>query len=232
VSTAGGPAIIVVGTAHVLDLSTPLRVALEGQGLQGIAVELDPERAQTVLAEPQTTRGRPQGVPLLLRLWGILQKRLGEQLGIGAGAEMRVAAQLAREWRIPLLLIDDPVRATIARLLGSLSFRERVQLVAGGVLGLFLPARVVRGQIGEYSRASDEYLSEIRRVYPTVGRVLLDDRNEHMAERLAAIRTQGLGRVAAVVGDAHVSGLSQALERRGIPTRQVRLKELTAATAQ
>ena len=230
VSGVTNPELLVVGAAHVLDLSVPLRATLEGQALEGIAVELDAERAATLLASAPG-KGTPRHrIPLLLRLWAMLQKRLGEQLGIGVGAEMRVAAQLAREWHIPLFLIDDPVRQTVGRLLASLSMRERVQLVIGGLFGLFIPAGVVEGQIEEYSRASEEYLLEVRRLYPTVARVLLDERNEHMADRLAAIRAQGVGRVAAVVGDAHVGGLSDALNRRGIPTRRVSLAQLTRAT--
>jgi hypothetical protein len=41
-------------------------------------------------------------------------------------------------------------------------------------------------------------------------------------------RRRGLGRVAAVVGDAHVPGLTEALRRRGIPVESVSLGELVA----
>ncbi|MGA7650788.1 MAG: hypothetical protein WBW40_08840, partial [Thermoplasmata archaeon] len=65
----------------------------------------------------------------------------------------------------------------------------------------------------------------------TLARVLLDDRNEHMADRLVSLRQRGFGRMAVVVGDAHLEGLRTALVRRGLPSEVVRFSELRAATA-
>jgi pheromone shutdown protein TraB len=221
--------VLLVGTAHVIDLAAPLRATLSGRDLQGIAVELDPERAQALL-RPPPEGGRAAGeVPFQLRLWALLQRRLGEDLGAGAGDEMRTAAKLATEWGLPLFLIDDPIRETLARLLGSLSFRERVRLLLGGVLGLFLPSRVIEDQIGEYTRAPGAFLEEMRTEYPGVTRVLLDDRNEHMAERLRDLRAKGFLRVAAIVGDAHLPGLAHSLRARGIPVEEVPFATLRGA---
>jgi pheromone shutdown protein TraB len=60
--------------------------------------------------------------------------------------------------------------------------------------------------------------------------VLIDDRNEHMADRLAELRARGFGRLAVVVGDAHVIGLRRALEHRGVPVETLPFRELRAAT--
>ena len=162
----------------------------------------------------------------------MLQKRLGEQIGGGvAGAEMRTAARFAREQGLPLFLIDDPIRETIGRLMRSMSVRERVSLLVGGIVGLVIPSRVVERQIDSYTESSEDFLQEVRRAFPQVARVLIDERNEHMADRLREIRAEGYGRVAAVVGDAHVPGLAQALRRRGIPVETVALGQLRASTA-
>lgn len=219
--------VLIVGTAHVVDLAQPLRRALSGRDLQGIAVELDAERAHALLApSPEVGSSRGAGAPLMVRLWSLIQRRLGEDLGAGAGAEMRAAAALANEWRVPLFLIDDPIRETIARLLRSLSFRERASLLLGSIVGLFVPSRVVRQQIDEYQASPGTLLEELRTQFPGVTHVLLDERNEHMADRLAALRRQGYGRIAAVVGDAHLPGLAEALHRRGVPVEKVPLAEL------
>ncbi|MGI0151141.1 MAG: TraB/GumN family protein, partial [Thermoplasmata archaeon] len=197
-STTEGP-VLLVGTAHVVDVADPLRRVLRGRDLQGIAVELDAERARALLAPP--AHGPAAEVPFLLRLWSVVQKRLGEEMGDGAGAEMRTAARLSNEWGIPLFLIDDPIRETVVRLLRGLTVRERLALLLGGIVGLFVPARLVTSQLGEYNRAPEVFLTELRDHYPGLTRVLLDDRNEHMAERLLALRREGFGRLAAVVGD-------------------------------
>ena len=227
-STTESP-VLLVGSAHVIDLAAGLRRLLESRPLDAVAVELDAERAATVLAPPETRRPGRGGAPLMLRLWGHLQARLGQELGGGfAGDEMRTAADIARNRQLPILLIDDPIRETLARLLRALSLRERVSLLAGAVIGLFLPARVVERQLDRYTEAPAPFLEEVRRAYPSVARVLLDERNEHMADRLVDARRRGYGRVAAVVGDAHLPGLREALERRGVPVESVSLAELRA----
>lgn len=215
-STLEAP-VLVVGAAHVVDVGAPLRRVLGGRALDAIAVELDSERAARVLAgKPEAAGG--SDAPFFLRLWSVLQRRLGAQIGAGeAGAEMKAAADFAHEASLPLFLIDDPIRETLTSLLRSMSGRERVSLLVGALVGLLIPSRLVERQLDRYNEAPSDYLEEVRRVYPGVARVLLDDRNEHMADRLAEIRRRGYGRVAAVVGDAHVAGLAGALRRRGVP---------------
>lgn len=224
------PRLLVVGTAHVIDLSAPLRKLLGARSLDGVAVELDRERADVLLGG-RADHGS-SNAPLLARLWGILQRRLGAEIGGGdAGEEMKIAAAYARERNLPLFLIDDPIRQTFSVLLRSLSAKERVTLLAGAVVGLFVPARVVKGEVERYTERPEQFAEEIRQVSPTVARVLLDDRNEHMAERLAEIVRHGFLRLAVVVGDAHLPGLSAALARRGIEVDAVPFRELRGPTA-
>ncbi len=216
---------LLVGTAHVVDLEKPLRKVLTERPLDGVAVELDRERAEALFSEGGRRGGR--GGPLLARLWGTLQRRRGEQLGGGdAGEEMKIAAAVARERQLPLFLVDDPIRATFANLLRSMPAKERVTLLFGAIAGLFVPARVVSREMERYTEQPEEFAEEIRRVSPTVARVLLDDRNEHMAERLAQLKGQGFSRVAVVVGDAHLPGLLAALARRGVAAETIPFRTL------
>ena len=229
-STREAP-VLLVGSAHVVDLAEPLRRTLSERILDAIAVELDAERAQALMAPEGQKRGSASA-PLFARLWAVVQRRLGSAIGSGApGAEMKVTIELARERRLPVFLIDDPIRVTLANLVRSMPFKERVTLLASAVLGLFLPSRVVENEMDRYSESPSEYTDELRRVSPTTARVLLDDRNEHMADRLASLRQQGYGRMAAVVGDAHLEGLRAALARRGLPSEVIRFSELRAARA-
>jgi len=226
-STAEAP-VLLLGSAHVVDLGEPIRRRLSDRVLDGIAVELDPERAAALLGPSRSGR-QARGVPLLARLWGSLQRRLGAELGGGtAGEEMKVAAGVARERNLPLFLIDDPIRATLANLLAALPLRERVQLLVGAFVGLFVPAKVVAREMDRYADDPAEFASELRQASPTLAKVLLDDRNEHMADRLASLRAGGYGRLAAVVGDAHLPGLTAALKRRGVPVEAVAFRDLRA----
>ena len=222
--------ILLVGAAHVVDLADPLRRLLGDRILDGVAVELDHERADALLGEG-ADRPRRSGGPLFARLWSLVQRRLGAEIGGGLpGAEMKTAALYARERNLPLFLIDDPIRTTLVNLVRSMPLKERLALLVGAFVGLFVPARVVRREMDRYVEAPEEYSAEMRRASPTLARVLIDDRNEHMAERLTVLRGKGYGRIAAVVGDAHLPGLTAALGRRGVPVEAVSFGQLRGAT--
>ncbi len=229
-STTCAPSWVLIGVAHVVDLEAPLRAALAARPLDGVALELDPERAASLFAPPGAA-AKPSGTPLFARLWGVLQRRLGASLGGGLpGDEMRTAFAVARERNVPVFLIDDPIRMTLVSLVRSMPFKERVTLLFGSIAGLFLPSRVVAGEMDRYADAPTEYVEELRRASPTVARVLLDDRNEHMAERLASLRARGVAHLAIVVGDAHVPGLGSALAQRGIVVEAVPFRSLRGST--
>ena len=229
-STLEAP-VLLLGSAHVVDLSGPLRRILSERVLDAIAVELDAERAQSLMS-PEGPRRRSGSAPLFAKMWGLIQRRLGSEIGdVVPGAEMKVAIGVAQERRLPVFLIDDPLRMTLANLVRSMSFKERVMLLVSGTVGLFLPSRIVTREMDRYSESPKEYTDELRRASPTMARVLLDDRNEHMADRLTSLRQQGYRRMAVVLGDAHIEGLRTALGRRGLPSEVVRFSELRAVTA-
>jgi pheromone shutdown protein TraB len=218
--------VLLIGAAHVVDLADPVRRLLGGRVLDGVALELDRERAEALLGPRADRSGRASG-PLFARLLGLVQRRLGAEIGGGPpGAEMKTAALYAQERNLPLFLVDDPIRTTLGNLVRSMPLKERVALLVGSVVGLFVPVRVVEREMDRYVDAPEEYTAELRRASPTLARVLIDDRNEHMAERLTAIRGGGYGRIAVVVGDAHLPGLTAALRRRGIPVETVSFREL------
>jgi pheromone shutdown protein TraB len=230
-STTQSP-VLLLGAAHVIDLEEPLRRELATRTLDGVAIELDAERAAALFSENGGERSS-RGAPLFARLWGHVQRRLGAEMGGGEpGAEMKVAARLAKERDLPLFLIDDPIRATLLELVRTMPFKERVTLLASAVVALFVPARVVEREMDRYTEEPAAYTAELRRASPTLAKVLLDDRNEHMADRLAALRGRGYGRMAVVVGDAHLDGLRAALGRRGVPVESITFQQLRgAATA-
>jgi pheromone shutdown protein TraB len=226
------PAVLLVGVAHVLDLEKGLDRVLGAFHPQALAVELDAERArllqERVAEKAQGGSGeRPgrgaSGAPMLLRLWAHLQDRFAADMGGVPGEEMLQAAAFARERNLPCFLVDDALSQVAPRLLSSLSGKEKVRLLVSTAIALVIPTRMVQGGIDEYSAHRDEYLGAMRQQYPTLTRVLLDERNLHMAARIQSL-AQRYGRVAAVVGDAHVAGLSQVLAAGGVGVERAHLE--------
>jgi pheromone shutdown protein TraB len=225
------PRALVVGVAHVVNLEAPLRAALGRGPLDGVALELDLQRA-TALLEPPAGRRARAGVPVVFWLWALLQRRLGAAIGGGAaGEEMRVALRFADEKGLPVFFVDDPIQATIATFVRTIPFKERVGLLVAAVAGLFLPSRLVEGEVDHYTDHPEEFAEELRRSSPTLAHVLIDARNEHMADRISALSRSGVPRIAVVVGDAHVPGLASALRAREVAVETVPFRELRRATA-
>jgi pheromone shutdown protein TraB len=226
-----GPTVVLVGTAHVIDLAGPIDQLFRQYGPDAVAVELDRARADALLSG---TAGPTRGshAPILLRLWGAAQRRLGAEMGGGfAGAEMKSAVLRALADRLPLYLIDDTVRETMGHLMHGLSPKERVQLLVGGLVGLVLPSRLVRREVDRYAQAPGEYLADLREASPQLARVLIDDRNRRMAERIVELVARGHRRPLVVVGDAHRPGLEAALRARGIAVVAIPFAELERVRA-
>jgi pheromone shutdown protein TraB len=206
----------------VIELRASLTSALKDFGPQAIAIELDPDRLATLLEKAKGAKGeKPRDVPMFLRLWGHLQERLAADMGELPGSEMLVALDIARELKVPLFLVDDPMRQIAPRLLNSLSPKERVRLLVSSVFAFLTPSRIVKKELEHYSEHREEYVDAMRQQFPTVARVLLDERNVHMAERLK-ILSEKFERVAVVIGDAHAGGIESLLKDE----RQVKVSHL------
>ena len=210
--------ILLVGVAHVIDLRQSLKKVLQDFAPTAVAIELDPDRFQALMErEKDKAAGRPpaprEGAPLLLRVWASVQDRLAADLGDIPGSEMLAAYSTAQEMKVPLFLVDDPIRQVAPRLMNSLSLKERVGLMLSSIIALITPSRVVQKGLEQYTQDRESYVQAMREQFPNLARVLIDERNLHMAQRLEALSGQ-YSKVVAVVGDAHLSGLEGLLRNR------------------
>ncbi|MCH2440085.1 MAG: TraB domain-containing protein [Candidatus Poseidoniia archaeon] len=203
--------LLLVGTAHVLELALPLERVLRTFDPDVVALELDRERWAALRAPVRPRRG-----PLLLRLLASLQERLGEMLGAPPGSDMLAAGRTAQWLGVRVALVDLPVGPTLQRAWRALDWRERLALVrelapllAGADLLMTGPATADNPiATGDFSRE----LAEFAHRFPSLQRELIDRRDRYMARRLVALLRDGQ-RVAAVVGEGHLAGLARRLDR-------------------
>jgi pheromone shutdown-related protein TraB len=213
-----------LGTAHVSLASVEaVREAVASGGFDAVAVELDAPRLQS-LTEPdalarldliQVIRtGRTAMFAANLAL-SAYQRRLAEQLGIEPGAELKLAAQQARERGLPVHLIDREVGLTFRRASARLGFWGRAKL-GGGLLGSLLASEDVGSDEIEKLKQGDmleasfsEFASESPAIYETV----IAERDRYMAARLREVAdaTDRPREVLAVVGAGHLQGLARHL---------------------
>jgi len=203
----GRPRIILVGAGHVFDIRAAVKAVIRQKRPQTVALELDYGRFQGLLSKE---RGSGEGMPLAYRLLARFQQDLAEQYGSEAGSEMVAAAEAAGEVGANVELIDMDALSVFKRMFKAMSFKEKLLLAAGAVMSMFTSKSTVEKELERFSSNEEGFMAEIKASYPSLVRVLIDERNEHMAGRLREISARSEGTVA-VVGDGHIAGMTALL---------------------
>lgn len=210
--------ITLVGVGHVFDIAAQVKQVIRERNPGAVGIELDQERYEA-LRHP-----REKGnVPLPYRLLAFIQKRMARQYGGEVGNEMLAAADEAKEINASLLLIDAEAANLFNRLWLEMSFKERVMLMVSSVGGLLMSRKRIDNEIENFQDNEAIYLDQMGKEFPTIKRVLIDERNQVMGTRIVSAEMQ-FGNVVAVVGDGHIDGIVALMNRPDVEV--IRLKAL------
>lgn len=170
-----------VGTGHVFDIRTAIKGVVHQVRPQTVALELDAGR---FLALQSKERGRGKGLPFTYKLLAKMQQNLAEQYGSEAGSEMIAAAEAAQEIGAGIELIDMDALTVFRRMTQAMSMKEKLLMVVGTFMSLFAGKSAVEEEMERYKSDEEGFMAEVKKVYPSIARVLIDERNEYMAGRL------------------------------------------------
>ncbi len=220
---AEGKEIVLVGTAHISKKSSELvKKTIEKEAPDAIGVELDRQRLAQILSGRKwketdivsvIKKGRVYLLLFNLLLAG-MQKRLGEAVGVEPGQEMRVAVKIATEKGIPLALLDRSISVTLRRALAEISLVEKIKLLFGVLLSLFgFGEKITKEKIEELKKKDvlSELMEELAREMPSLKKVLVDERDLFIANRILAAKGK---KIVAVVGAGHVEGIKKYLDKK------------------
>ncbi|MGQ0536024.1 MAG: TraB/GumN family protein [Methanobacteriota archaeon] len=213
--------ITLLGIGHVFDLRGRLQEEILRREPTLVCLELDRPRFEAL--RDRRARGR---TPLLYRTLGKMQERLAEGFGVKAGDEMLAAAEAARFGRAGLALIDMDAGFAFRRLWREMGLRERLRFVGSILFSGLASTSSVEAELSKVREDPDRYIEALGREFPTVKRVLIDERNAFMARHLQEVAARH-PRIVAVVGDGHVAGLAEILRASGAEVEAVRLRELS-----
>lgn len=222
-----------VGTAHVSAESVDeVRREIEEFVPDVVGVELDQNRYHALkygAEEPEITDILKSGnLGMFLVQWGLayVQRKIGMDVGVEPGAEMKAAYEAAEERGIRVALIDRDIRITLQRFLGLMTLREKLRM------GWALVASVLHFRGGDeeidvealkQQDVIDMALEEFRKFSPNGARALIDERDAYLAAQLIGL-SSAYDRVMAVVGAGHVAGIRRYLAD---PSSLPPLEELT-----
>jgi pheromone shutdown-related protein TraB len=223
--TRGDTTFYVVGTAHVSQKSVDdVRTVIDTVHPDVVCVELCKSRFDALTKD---SAFRDLDVFKVVRegktlyLLGHLalasyQRRIGASLGVQPGAELVTATKTAAKRDIPVELIDRDINITLRRTWRNIGLWRRVtllwSLLGGGDDdkddGKGVTAETVESL--KEPKALSEMLTELGKAVPEIKGPLVDERDLYLVSKM---REAGEGKktVVAVVGAAHVPGMTKQL---------------------
>jgi pheromone shutdown-related protein TraB len=227
-----GRSVRLLGTAHISATScAEVEQAIQATHPDVVLVELDAGRLENLRSQGAWAKTdirqvlREGKLPNLIAglVLNSYQRRMGGETGVRPGSELLRAVEVAEAAGIRVVLCDRPIRSTMRRIWGSVGWWRRMQLLAALGGSLIGGKRMSEAELGQLRQPDtmNAMLAEMGDGLPQLAEVLVHERDRYMAEVIQA--TEGAS-LLAVVGAAHVPGMSEAL-RTG---RRSSLAELEA----
>jgi len=223
--TLGEREIFLVGTAHVSQGSVDLvRQVIANEKPDCVCVELDEKRYKALsgrkrwesLDLKEIIRKKQLSTLLVNLILSSYQKKLGMQLGVMPGSELLEATREADRHSIPVSLCDRDVRVTLRRAWHETSFFKKGYLLATLLVSLFDTTEITEEKLEELKKKDvlSELMSELGEAMPELKRVLIDERDIYLAEKIK--RSAGR-KLVAVVGAGHVEGIKKRIREDNSP---------------
>ena len=208
--------ITILGTSHIaIESVNEVAKAVEELKPEIIALELDLKRFKKLTSETKhkirLSDIRQKG--FLINLIGAyIERYLGKKVGILPGAEMKQAIHLAEKNNIKIALIDRDISITLKKLKENFTFKEKLKLVKSIFTAPFIAKKfkIDLRKVPE-QKLINKLTLQVKRDYPSVYKVLIEERNEIMAANLINLMKENK-KVLAIVGAGHVSGMEKILK--------------------
>lgn len=151
-----------------------------------------------------------------------IQQELGGIMGILPGEEMLTALDIVHEQNIPIVCIDLPIQEIFQKLdnINPQSQEEQNKMI-NDLKKEDLPSNPEQLQelfeSLEDGEALAELLSEFRQEFPEISKILIDDRNYYMAQKIREYTNQNPTHIILVLcGAFHVPGIMRLLQPQNI----------------
>ena len=217
--------IILLGTAHVSQASCEeVKAAIIEKKPDCVAIELDEQRFAS-LNDSESWKNldiikvlkEKKGFLLLANLvLSSFQKRMGANVGVKPGDEMRAGIDAAKELGIPAEMVDRPIQTTLRRAWAKNSGYGKIKLLSA-LLASALSKEEVSGEEIENLKEKSEMdgmMNELAQFMPGVKEVLIDERDFYLAAHIwEAVQKEERKSVIAVLGAGHLPGVRSHLEK-------------------
>ena len=211
--------ITIIGTIHVVDIAEPIKFIIEHIWPQAVLVELDMTRYNAMNGIEDEKK---KDDFWMVKHTAEYQKNIAEKNRSAVGNEMLTAVQTGRLVGAEIGFIDNNAAEMMKKAWSAMSLSERTRYRLSVFRDKFKREQDVQ-RIIDQSDYSDILLERFRKCYPTMTRILIDERNEYMAGQIRKY-LEKYDKVVIVVGNAHVEGLADLLSDKEI--RKIRLADI------
>ncbi|GHV81656.1 conjugal transfer protein TraB [Spirochaetia bacterium] len=229
-----GREIILIGTAHVSRESiNEVEQVIRDEKPGMVCVELDAGRYASISQKEHwekldVVKVFREGKGFLLMANLVLssfQRRMGQELGVKPGEEMKVAVETAVELGVPYTLCDREVSLTLRRAWSRCGLWSKCKLLATLLASAFSTEKLSEQEIEDLKNRNelDGMMSELANYLPKVKETLIDERDRYLAAKIwaSAVPETASGaspggnpnRVVAVVGAGHMMGIKANMEK-------------------
>ncbi len=201
----------IVGTSHIARESVQeVDRAIRTKKPDIVAVELDRKRMHGLLKGGNRGMSISQIRQVGLKGWmfgnlgGWVERKLGSKVGVSPGSDMLQAYRTARELKIKVALVDQDITVTLKKLSKSITWRERWNFLVDIIKGVF--GKSIKMDLSKVpdKEIVKKLIQEMKSRYPSLYRVLVEERNKYMARRLAILMKKHPDKhILAVMGAGH-----------------------------
>jgi len=209
--------ITLIGTAHVSRESADLvTTVIEEEKPDTVCIELCESRYKAIKQKNRwqntdlikVIREKKSFLLLSNLLLTSFQKKIGQKLGIKPGEEMIRAMDSADSVGAHIHLADRDIRITLSRTWRLMGLWTKMKLLAQLVTSMGEVDSIKEEDIEKMKDKDvlETLLSEIGKTLPELRRILIDERDKYLTEK---IRSAPGKRIVAVVGAGHVPGIKR-----------------------
>ncbi len=220
--------ITIVGTGHVFNLAEPVSFIVKNTWPDAVLLELDVGRLNAISAAAKEDDGskgdddqrRPSAIYMQTSRY---QQRMSEEHGAQLGGEFIAALNAGKMAGAEIIPIDTDAMRVMDDMWAEMSAMERFRYRLSGISDSIGGKRKVASVQKSFANDEDAYIEGMRRRYPTLVRMLIDERNQFMADQINEY-SKTYHNMVVIVGDAHVEGIVKLLDEPDI--RKIRLADL------
>lgn len=212
----------IIGTSHISPESikkVEKTILNEKPGI--VAIELDAKRLYALLHKGKQKLSykdiKRVGIKgwlfALIGAWA--ERKLGAKVGVAPGSEMIKAVAAAQQTGAKIALIDQDIDVTLKKFSKALTWKEKFRFAADLFKGVVLKKGIEFDlEKVPSQKIIKKLIDDVKKRYPNIYRVLVEERNEYMAKSLARItQLHPEEQVIAVVGAGHEKEIRKLLKK-------------------